>query len=588
MIRILLSILLLASVAIAQNSNNQPSASPLQRADTMSAQAKLENMLVKRYTQELSSIVGKEYFNIGAKLSLGIEDSERNPAQFQSPEPFSDLELGYLDADEMFEDYALPNMAGVNPLEKYTIDDVSIQVGLKEGVGDEIKASVEEWLEARVGAEFGTRGNFTVQFIQNPKEVIKATPKASWLSMVKDMQGLLGNLILALAIIFGVLIWRMLMGKESETSSAPVNISSKTEAMLESGSGAGNAANNLAQQQTKDTLDKISHISEQVLDLSPKISDQLNDLVGQWCEQGEDGMFQLACFAEISGKVLGSLPIPKEHKKQMGNIFSQMHELPNEKRLEIVNRVYWDMVSSLNLGTDALHRPFSFISNSGLGTLNKVLLGNDSDTQTVVTMYMPDNTRKSYFNSLDENKKVELLQSAAKLSSISEDNLHSIEDQIAPYFEEKIEDSQVSMSLTLSKLIDVMSFVDACSILPTLKGAVIDNYKYKTPHIAFLSEWNSEGLSRIAKKVSNEELLAYMRVVPEMASVLMGFVPPRAQRILADDLDQSDYMSAEEKEILLSDFNETINELIENGEIEFSQAMSPQELSVDKGLKIAS
>lgn len=553
--------------------------SPLKRADAISVKAALEDMIVRRYTQELSAIVSYEKFNIGARFELSVVEKDKDS---NSNEDYTDLDLGYLDADTLFERYADVTTEAASPLEKYAVKNIAVNVGLSSVMGADVKKTVEDWLKQRVEEEFGPIGTSQVRYIQTEKT------NPSFMERIKELQGLVGQMIIALAILLGVFLWRILIGngsKKEEASANPINIQNNNE-MGSGGSEASVAGGGvLAADQESSLISRIDQLSEQIKELAPKMMDELGGLIQEWCDQGEEGLYQIACFAEISGSVLGSLPIPKESKKQMANIFSTMHDMPLEKRYNMTNKTYWDLVASLNLGTDTLHRPFAFINNSPMGTVNQVLLGNDIDIQTVVSLYMPDSMRKNYFGKLDSDKKVELLNAAAKLSTISEENLQGIESKIAPYFEEKIDESEVSLSLTLYKLIDSMSIVDACQLLSKVDGPVMDSFKRNTPHIAFLKEWTVICMEILIKRASNEELMAYLRICPEMQKYVVELVSPRARQILEDDLSRPDSMKSAEKETHIQSLHNKLLYLINSGEITLDEAIVSDDK--EKELKLA-
>lgn len=562
--------------------------SPFKRADVLSAQTSLESMLAKRYSRELSAIVDSEAFKIGAVFDLEINEKSTESNEVIHNLGYSDLDLGYLDATELSEAYSDEEMLGFNPFERFKIKKVDVQVGLQPNLPEEVKSSVETWLAGRVQRDFGKNGSAKVQFIQNPK--LQGALNKPIMEMIKDMQGLVGNLLLGLCILFGVLLWKVLSGKTADSQaglgsgSPSVSINSSTEASISKNLEDMTAED--AAQLDKSYVSQIEKLSAQVKDLSPRVVDYIESLIHEWSEKGEEGLNQIACFAEISGSVLGSLPIPAEQKKKMGPVFAKMHMMTNVRRFEVLSRVYWDMVASLNLGTEALHRPFSFMNNSGLSKVNNVLLGNDIDTQTVVTMYMPETMRKAYFKELGSEQKVDLLNSAAKLSAISENELKGIESQIAPYFSEKDQQSEssVSMDLTFTKLVDAMSLQDACTILPTVTGPVVEQFKQTQPHIAFLQEWTKDTLSLLVKQASTEHLLTYLRLVPDMKYYVFEFVSPRVSQILKDDLEQPDNMQVADKEKHLESFNSLIVRLVSNGEINFYEAI---ENDKHKGLKVA-
>lgn len=450
-------------------------------------------------------------------------------------------------------------------------------------MGEEIKQTVENWLKTRVQDEFGNIGKYQVQFIQSEKL------NPTLLDQLIQVQGLVGQLILALAILLGVILWRLLSGGKSkvEPQASSVNIQSKAEMTAPESLQGNNAVSEASMAMNLALENKLEQVSNQVKEIAPKLVVQLDQIIHQWCEQSDEGLVQIACFAEITGSVLGSLPIPKEHKKKMGTIFSQMSAMDLEKRLDVTNKIYWDLVASLNLGIETLHRPFSFLGNSSLGTVSQVLLGNDVDIQTVVSLYMPESMRKNYFSNLDNDKKVELLNAAAKLSTISQERLKNIETQIAPYFEEKVSDTDVSLSMTLNKLMESLNLLDACRIMSKVSGPMVDAYKLKNPHICFFMDWTTVAQELLVKRASNDELMAYVRVVPGMTEKILEMISPRAKQILVDDLTREDNMSDSEKERHLQTFHNKLIGLVETNAISLEMALKKNSQSSDGGMSVA-
>ncbi len=560
---------------------------PLRKADVLSAKTRLESMIVQRYSLELSTIVDRNHFRVGARIEIN-SSNEKQRAQTTNQRPFTDLDLGYLNADELFDRYAITPQGAVDPLEKYTIRSVNIQVGLKDNMGEETKKTVDQWLSSRVKSEFGSIGKAQVQFIKNPIEAPaplpppKEVPQKTLVDQLKELQDLAGHMVMALSILLGVLLFKILSGSGAKKGEAgpPISINNKLEGGgagagegAEPGAGGVIAAAGLDMDSDPTLLGKIDQLSGQIRELAPKMLGEVRNVINEWCEQGEDGLMQIACFAEISGSVLGSLPIPQEFKQKMGDTFAKMHDLPNEKKYQLVNKTYWDLVASLNLGTESLHRPFSFVGKAPLGTVNKVLLGNDVDIQTIVSLYMPEGMRRGYFANLERSKKVELLNAAAKLSDISKDSLSEMEEKIAPYFGEEVDESKVSLSLTLSKLIDTMDLVEAIRVLPKVEGPVIEQFKMTNPHIAFLEQWSPGPLEMILKKANNEELMAYARIVPDMADFMLELVSPRTKKILADDLARPDRMPDSEKEAYISSLHDKLVKMVQKGEIALDEAI---------------
>lgn len=591
---IFFSLILIGAQAGAQDGTT------LKSAEVISAKAALEDMLVRRYSQELSSIISHENFSIGARIDLTVNDPKKNRV-IQNQENFTDLDLGYLDADALFASYANFDPTRTNPLEKYSVKNVEFKVGIWPSLGNDIKKTVTRWVENRVKEEFGNIGKTQVNFIQDPNNILEVQPdlgqegdakdspegakdeagnplvndsllktkKPSWFEQLKEVQSFAGSLILALAILFGVLMWRLLMGSSASKtdSQSAINIQNKTELLEKEVEDKSLSAATPVAEFNPIFLEKIEYMSTQIKDLTPKISRDIDNLIAEWCNKGDEGLLQLASFAEISGSTLGSLNIPKEFKKKMADVFAKMHDLDDEKRCDILTKTYWDIVASLNLGTETLHRPFSFIGKSSVGTVSEVLLGNNSDIQTIVSLYMPDTMRKGYFGKLDLDKKIELLNNAAKLSTISQSGLEKIEKDIAGYFETTTNEAEVSLSLTLSKLVDSMTLIDACKALPKVEGPVIEKFKRTVPHVAFISEWKDNFIEMLIKRASNEEVITLIRIVPEIEDKVLNLVSPLAKKVIEDDLSRADTISVIEKEKHLTSLQNKFVGLISRGEV---------------------
>jgi hypothetical protein len=115
----------------------------------------------------------------------------------------------------------------------------------------------------------------------------------------------------------------------------------------------------------------------------------------------------------------------------------------------------------------------------------------------------------------------------------------------------------------------------------------MDKFKRTVPHIGLMSQWEKSAIATVAKYASNEALLAYIRVVPDMKHYVLEFVPPRTKQILEDDLNQDDSISADRKEELLANLNALIVNLVENGELSLEEVMQIADNSSDEKINVA-
>ena len=182
--------------------------------ETLGAKAFLEDLLVRRYRQELSTIVDPLHIQLGARLELLRIQSKpidqkkeiQNPSEIQ---PISDLMLGTLDPEDILKSYSSPseNLIAKQFLEDYRIKNVAISVGIKETLPESTKKMVEDWLNDRIKKEFGKIGKGTVSIIRAPLEpkAPTETPKlpVDWLN---QFQNLAGQIVLAIAFLIGIIL----------------------------------------------------------------------------------------------------------------------------------------------------------------------------------------------------------------------------------------------------------------------------------------------------------------------------------------------------------------------------------------------
>ena len=133
------------------------------KPEVLGAKAFLEELLIRRYTQELGTRLEKGCFTVGAELGLSEIPKKVEVKAADKPDdgPPADLMLGTLDPDELIKRYANDADGAQKAqsfLKDYKIKAVSVSVGVKEELGAAAKSETEKWLSARVQGEFGKIG----------------------------------------------------------------------------------------------------------------------------------------------------------------------------------------------------------------------------------------------------------------------------------------------------------------------------------------------------------------------------------------------------------------------------------------------
>lgn len=567
---------LVSSVSIAQTAAKTTKAVAAAKTtaaaistDALGAKALLEDLMVRRITQEISTRLNKDSYSVSAQLEISLLDFEDVKAQ----EPVSDLMLGFLDPEDL-----LKNVAGKGGaadtlgtfLSQYGIKSVVVSVGLKQDVSEAKKQEVKTWLETRMKEEFGTNGKGLVNYIELP--TITTEKPQTPLQQIKDLQGLLGQIALAIALFLGALVWGM-MAKPRENSSvkeAAANAAAQAASQQEAAN-----SNMVIERRAKENeivKKEIDELTVRLIELSAKAKDSFEMVVRNWCNGGEAGRFRLVCFAEAVQKDLGRLPIPVDAIEDVKKIFSQMPAVQLAEKKTALEKVYWDLLQVVNLGSESLVTPFSYLSNAKMESVQTVLIEKNAKMRALVTLYMPEELRFEYLRSLDSEKKKEILSSAAQLDAISLAEFKTLDQQIEGQLQQLSTGGEESIRLEspLAKVIAGFTLLEQMQYLREVPSEMIKNYKKSVPCLAFLDEWPDNGLSRLVNKMTVDEIVNLIGCLPVVEQRILSLAPPMSAEMAKDELKRTSTLSDTDRNRLLENLLEKVELLHNNKEIQLS------------------
>lgn len=543
--------------------------------EALSAKALLEDLLARRYAQNLGTKVDKASFSVSAELDLTeIRKPVLPPIALAQtePEPISDLMLGMLDPEAMMKNYTGPESKETVQkfLDNYKIKTVQVHVGLSESLAPEVKAEVEKWLTDRLTTEFGKVGKGVVSFIKIPTlKIPEIAPKTMW-DWLSQFQSLAGQLVLAIAVILGVLLWQMLTPRSKSEINQNGDSKSVVEAPL-SGAGAGATAAAAETERVErekvereETVagDEITRITERLNDLLPKVGKDIENIMRSWCQMGEPGWLKVATFAEAVGKEMGKLPIPVDALTDVSKVFAQMSEMSVASKRDILQKSYWDLLTVMNLGPSALDQPFGYLGGFNIGMVNQVLMEQNPKMKTVVSLFMPPDLRSKYMQSLSLDAKKELLISAAGMSEIPAEELRSLDGSLMNQFKPSSKQDVVPLEMTLTKLVAALTPVEEILLLNGMTGRAVEEFKLSTPSLAFLGEWPDDKLSILLSQTSADELVAFCRVRPELKDRFMQLAPSMTSEMAGEELARPDKSNMKDKGIWLESFVKRLKTLV--------------------------
>lgn len=572
--RILLLVLAsLLSGAFSHAAKTGVSATALS-AEALSAKALLEELIVKRYGSELATLIPKDFFTMGSTLDLTYIDPNKRPAP-QEEQPLNDLMLGTLDPEALMKKFSDGDARDVvkGVLNNYRIKTVKISVGLKEEKTTERKAQVEKWLSDRIASEFGKNGSGVVNVVTYPE--VKPEPKGFW-DLLTQLQSLAGQIILALALLLGTVLWKVMSGGKSASDAMSVNMNGQL-------AGASGGADSAKQSELAVSLEnkkkenetyakEIDALSSRLVALMPKLSKDFENVVRSWCQQGEQGQFKLVCFAEAVGREIGRLPIPVDAVSNVTKIFARMNETGLKEKKAALEKAYWDLLSVLNLGAEALAQPFSYLGGVNVDTVNQVLMDQNPKMRTLVSLFIPSDLRDRYMRGLDIDKKREILESAAQLSTIPATELKSMDTSLSAKLNRKGSgEDLVPLDMSIQKIVGSLTRVEEITLLAGMSGYAIQAYKRVTASLAFLHEWPDDLLSLLVSRSTVDELVALSRIRQDMKDRLLGLCPPMTATMATDELNREDKFSESDKNVLLQNLRERLESMVENKEVDLER-----------------
>ncbi|MDR3606918.1 MAG: hypothetical protein P4M08_06000 [Oligoflexia bacterium] len=577
------------------------------KPEVLGAKAFLEELLVRRYAQELATSVDRASFTLGGQLDLTdapktVAPEPPKEAESQTP---PDFELGTLNPEELIKKYTSDpeSVARVQGfLKDYRIRAVTVSVGLKNDLAPEVKSQVEKWLGARVTAEFGKIGKGVVSYISVPGEKPKP-PKTFW-DRLEQFQELAGKLVLALAFLLGALLWTLMSLMRSTAAANPSADASQAasaqvapaeegwgssvdeslvkgpqdqDSAAEKGAekGSGMAEEEAPAVENPSIAREIEQFSRRVSDLLPRMTGGPASLIRAWCQNGEEGQLKLACLAEAAGKDLGKLPVPVDMLQSVSKVFSKMPDLGMKEKRDLLKKIYWDFLMAINLGAESFEQPFDYLGGVNVKMVNQTLMSQNPKMKTLVALYMPEKLRQAYFKSLNEDAKRDLLNAAAQMSDIPADELKSLDHDFKSMLRPDGAKSLVSLEMSLSKIVDAMSPLEQIKIISGMAGGAFEKFKRTAPSLAFVGEWTNEALSRLLSQVMPDELAAFLSLKPELQERFFALCPPMTAEVASDELRRADTMKESDRNRLLSALSDRIKGMIAKKEIHLEDVFAP-------------
>ncbi len=563
-------------------------------ADDFSARAFLEEIMTRRYSQGLGTLLKNDGFTVGVQVELKDAPPKKDPAKPNEPgvETPMDLMVGNLDTEKLIKQFALETdkPALVSYLSTKKVKSILISVGLHESLGDTVKSDVAKWLKTRVQKEFGSIGKTEVNYLKvlppnatadadkkNPEKE-KTKEKYEWWEWLDKFQTFAGISLFAFTLLLGVLIWRMttsksLLNQPGAGDPVQVKVSSAAEGVKASSPSSETESNKktIESEQISSPVEEAFVLTQKINGLVAKIAPSMEKMIQTWANEGDAGQFKIVCFADAIGKEIGRLPIPSDLIPTLAKIFLKMPKVEVEKKKEILESIYWDMVAVINLGTEALQQPFNYLGGADSSAINQILLNKNPKLKMLVSQFLPGDVRKKFLSGLTEDAKVEVLRNAAIFNEIRRSELNEADSLIKSEMGTGKAVDSVTLESSFENVLSALTRTEEIQLLSKLSNEELASFKRKAASIAFFHEWPDASLAIALGKLRPDTIVSYLKFKPDQYDRVIKLCSEMTAEVVSDDYKTVDGKSAAELELQMENLSTTLRTLVEQKAIDLEQ-----------------
>ena len=330
-----------------------------------------------------------------------------------------------------------------------------------------------------------------------------------------------------------------------------------------------------------------------------ELGDRLNELVRVWIDSGDDGFIKTALLIDtivnarerIMSKTGAIAPIKipiddqlvKMSDENLSEAYSQVSNMPIQDKVETLDRIYWDLVSFKTLGIHSLRKPFDFLQSLPKENIIELLGTQKKEAQALALVYLPKETKTEILNEFPEEKRTEMLKNMLIQSQFSQKEIWDIDMSVKVASLNNTLGPIDKMVNLFPKTLEVLQTLDHVSEIRILRqitnqlpdGGVALKAQYIT--FAFIDEWKTDYIRKLAQQATGDEILTLVRLIPEAKELVLSECPPKIKMIVEDDLKLNTKVDEANLNKKLSSLKSKWNKLLVSENIPFSKVIKPKD-----------
>lgn len=568
MIRFFVAVFLTAFLATGLEAQAQ---SNVLTAEALDVRNRLENEIQKNLQQLLATRLDPKTFTIAVRARVTVMPPPQ-PEEKKAPETLpAGMDLGTIDVRELLESYEkqieelkVRQEAKKDQPVQYQLRSLEVAVGLSETYGDEYAATFTTWLKNKMRTDYGsvaTANVNKVKFTDLEKDKAPKEPETPVPPPFDPLRliPLAAALLVALAL---VLLGRFLKSGLSQVASAQKTLSLEQKGEWALGSST------FEPEEEKDVTDtgaverfnphEPDRLVSKIAFVCLELNERLNDLVRVWIDAGDEGFVKTALLIDTMinarEKIMSStgalpplrIPIDEEivklREENLAEAYRQVATMEEQAKTELLEEIYWDLISCRTLGLQSLRRPFDFLQGLPKENVQELLSVQKEDAQALALVYLPGELQNEILNEYDERKKTDVIKNMLVQSQISQRQIWDIDTSVkvatinsSAQPEEKL----VNLFPRTVEVLQSLSAVDEIKILRQVAPQLPENgltVKQQYTTLAFIDEWKSDYVRKLAQTATGDELVTLIRQVSASQKVILDQCSPKVRMIIEDDL----------------------------------------------------
>lgn len=544
-------------------------------SDVVRMRNSIENDVRKNLEDLIATKLERKTFNVAVRAQvspLQPPKKEKNETDKRNPEG---MDIGSIDVRNLVDSYEqkIEEMKVKKEKDKdgkqYQVSSLEVFVGLDNSYSEDYGKELQTWLQTRLTKDYGHVAKSSVGAIKVQDKKMPDIMDEGFLKKIRPWASVIAALTLALALLLTGLTLKSGMSK---IATAPKTLSLEQRGEL-------TLSNNLPFPQeekekgaddagpvTRLNNDTVDQMIKKIAFVCLEIGNKVNDLVKVWIDANEEGFKKTAllvdCLVCAREKImtetgaLAPLRIPIEqgtinsYEEHLAEAYRHVSAMDDLSKLEIMNSIYWDLISVRTLGLQSLRRPFDFLSQSETSEVREVLHGQHEDTKALALMYLPKETQAHLLSEMDEDSRTSTIHSMLMNSEVDTRKLWDHDTNVKIMVESHNNKEQVRLVnlfprtleaiQTLSSLDEIKTLRRVCPSLPNEGRQLKHNFNT----LAFVDEWNADAQRRLTQVATADEVLSLIRAIPSCQEQLLNECPPMMRTILEDDLKMSATMEA--------------------------------------------